>query len=213
MADYSLQATPCPSIWIVEGPSQPECTPSPGLPVQSWFPWHEEPPCHQARGKPSLDSSPSTLHREVGYTFQSPVQGFTGPQRCMPPLMCLDSGEIIEASILGPADDRPITPPTTEEEAVLLGDKPEPQEALEFTTSPPEWLKPQNWRNQLSSLMVQVHLPLCPWPQTPKVPIHHSHNTRRAWHRAKAQHLLTPNPDHTNDWAQAYLDKWEEPPN
>ena len=32
-------------------------------------------------------------------------------------------------------------------------------------------LKPQIWRNQLSSLMLQVHLPLCPQPQTPKITI------------------------------------------
>ena len=56
----------------------------------------------------------------------------------MGPLMQLDSDKIVEASLLGPADDRPITPPTTEEEAVLLGDEPEPQKAQEVTMSPPE---------------------------------------------------------------------------
>ena len=56
----------------------------------------------------------------------------------MAPLMQLDCDEIIEASLLGPANDRPITPPTTEEEVVLLGHGPEPQEALEVTMPPPE---------------------------------------------------------------------------
>ena len=46
-----------------------------------------------------------------------------GPQRCMATLMWLDSDEIMEASLLGPADERPIMPPTAEEEAVLLGNE------------------------------------------------------------------------------------------
>ena len=54
------------------------------------------------------------------------------------PLMQLDGDEIIEASLLGIIDNRPITPPTLEEEAVLLGDELEPQEAQEVTMSPPE---------------------------------------------------------------------------
>ena len=57
------------------------------------------------------------------------------------PLMQLASDEIVEASLLGPANDKPLMPPTMEEDAVLLGDEPEPQEAWEVTTSSPEHLK------------------------------------------------------------------------
>ena len=65
---------------------------------------------------------------------QSPVQGCTGPPKVHGPLMWLDSDEIIEASLLGPSNNRPVTPLATEEEAVLPGDELEPKEALEVTT-------------------------------------------------------------------------------
>ena len=54
---------------------------------------------------------------------------------CMAPLMWLGGDEIVEASLLGPANDGPGVPPTLEEEAVLLGDELEPQEAQEVTIS------------------------------------------------------------------------------
>ena len=44
-------------------------------------------------------------------------------------LMQLDSDVIVEASLMGPADDGPRVPPTLQEEAVLLGDELESQEA------------------------------------------------------------------------------------
>ena len=53
----------------------------------------------------------------------------------MPPLMWLDGDEIMEASLLGPANDKPIMFPTMEEKAVLLGDEQELQEVWEGTTS------------------------------------------------------------------------------
>ena len=57
-------------------------------------------------------------------------------QRCMALLMWLDRDEIVEASLLGPADNGPRAPATLEEEDVLLGDELELQEAQEATTSP-----------------------------------------------------------------------------
>ena len=37
-----------------------------------------------------------------------------------------------------------------------------------------------------------------------------SWNTRRAQHRARPQHLLTPDPDNPNDWVWAYVNEREE---
>ena len=65
-------------------------------------------------------------------------------QRSIAPLMWLDGDEMLGSSLFGPADDRPGIPPMLEDEAVLLGDKPELQEALKVTTFPhecPETLK------------------------------------------------------------------------
>ena len=59
-------------------------------------------------------------------------------QRCMAPLMCLEGDEIVEASLLGPTDDESRMCPTPEEEALLLGDEPEPQEAKQATMFPCE---------------------------------------------------------------------------
>ena len=84
------------------------------------------------------------MHGEVRDASQSPVQGCMGPPKGHGPLIQLDGDEIVEASLLGPINDRHVMPPTLEEEAVLLGDEPEPQEAQEVTMSSP---KPENWRN------------------------------------------------------------------
>ena len=64
--------------------------------------------------------------------------------------------------------------------------------------------KPQNLKNQLSSLVIQVHLLLDPWPQTPII------NARRTPGEHSTglgpQHLPTPNPDIPNDLVQAYIE-------
>ena len=59
---------------------------------------------------------------------------------CMVPLIHLDGDEIVEALLLGPTDNGPGMFPTTEEEAVLLGDVLEHQEAQKATTYPCEHL-------------------------------------------------------------------------
>ena len=60
--------------------------------------------------------------------------------------MHLDRDEIVEALLLGPADNGPRMSPKPEEEALLLGDEPEPQEGQEATTfhyEQPEIPKPK----------------------------------------------------------------------
>ena len=59
--------------------------------------------------------------------------------------MLLDRDEIVEASLLEPADDGMIAPSTQKEKALLLREELEPQEAQEATTSP--W-KPRNPQTQ-----------------------------------------------------------------
>ena len=81
-------------------------------------------------------------------------------ERCMVPMMCLDGDEIVEASLLGPADGVPKTSPTPEEEAVHLGDELEPQEAEEATICPCEHLGAPKAKNQPSSLTLHACLPL-----------------------------------------------------
>ena len=61
----------------------------------------------------------------------------------MSTLMHLDGDEIVEALLLGPADNGPRMSPTAEEEAVLLGNEPEPLGAQEATTCPCKCLGPQ----------------------------------------------------------------------
>ena len=65
----------------------------------------------------------------------------------MTPLMWLDRDEIVEASLLGPFNNGPGLPPTSEEEAVLLGDELEPREAQEATISPLNAQEPPNQKN------------------------------------------------------------------
>ena len=90
-------------------------------------------------------------------------------QRCMASLMQLEGDEIVRALLLGPVDNRPRVPPTSEEEALPHGDELEPQEAQEDTTSPLNAQKPPSLKNQPSSLMLQAHLPLQPQHQIPAV--------------------------------------------
>ena len=112
------------------------------------------------------------------------------------PLVCLDGDEIVEASLLGPADNGPRIPPTLTEEAVPLGDEPEPQEVQEATTCPcehPHVLKPQEPAKQSDAL----HLPT----PSPGSSGNQFQDTRRTWHRARP-----------NDWIFAYLAKRVELP-
>ena len=76
--------------------------------------------------------------REVRDTSQSPGQGCMASPKVHGPLMQLGGDEIVKALLLGPTNDRPIMPTTMEEEAVLLGDEQEPQEAQEVNTSSPQ---------------------------------------------------------------------------
>ena len=100
--------------------------------------------------------------------------------------------------------------PTPEEEAVLLGDEPEHQEA---TTFPWEHLEdilkltePVKWSDTLH-------------PPTPSAVAsgsssNKSQDTRRAWCRARPQHLVTPDLlDNLIDWILTYLAERNKLPN
>ena len=96
------------------------------------------------------------------------------PQRCMVPLMQLESDEIIEASLLGPADDRPITPQPQKKKKkkqYSLGINLSLKKVQRLPCLPQSIPKAQNWRNQPSSPMLQVHLAFHPQSPTPKVTI------------------------------------------
>ena len=81
-------------------------------------------------------------------------------QRCMAPLMHLEGDEMVEALLLGSTNNGPRMSPTPEEEAVLLGDELEPQEAQEGTIFPLEHPgETPNPKNQSNGLMLCVHLP------------------------------------------------------
>ena len=54
----------------------------------------------------------------------------------MTPLMSLSADDIVEASCLEPTGEECRTSPTAEEEAVLLGEEPEPLEVPEATSLP-----------------------------------------------------------------------------
>ena len=81
-------------------------------------PWHEEFLGYQTRQNLGTGSSSAMLCREVREVLCDAAWDL---QRCMVPLMHLEGDEIMEALLLGPADDRPGMSPTLEEEAVLLG--------------------------------------------------------------------------------------------
>ena len=131
-------------------------------------------------------------------------------QRCMAPLICLEGDEIVQALLLGPTDDGPRMSPILEEEAVLLGGEPEPQEATVLPCEHPEETpKPEE------------HVE---WFDTPCLPApsaiasgsssNQSWDTRSAQHRARPRCLATPDPlDNPNDWVLTYLAERDEIPN
>ena len=86
----------------------------------------------------------------------------------MAPLIQMDGDEIIEASLLGPANDRPVMSSTIEEEAVLLRDELGPQKAPEVTMfssecpKTPELEEPTEWSDAPSPPALHLQ------PQTPK---------------------------------------------
>ena len=86
-------------------------------------------------------------------------------QRCMAPLMWLDSDEIIEASLLGPAYNRPITTPTTEEEVVFLGEESELQEGYQISL----WASQNPWTG-VTIQMVWHSKSTCPSAHSLKLP-------------------------------------------
>ena len=97
-------------------------------------------------------------------------------QSCIAPLM--DSNMIV-SFMVGPTDNRPIMSPTSEEEAVLLGDEPQPQDAQEVTMSSPECPEIPEPEEPTEQADIPSHLPLHPWPPTtmltsPGIPVESS---------------------------------------
>ena len=111
----------------------------------------------------------------------------------MAPLICLDGDEIVKALLLGPAGDGPRTSPTLEEEAVLLEDEPEPQEAKEATTfsceHPEETPKPEEPVEGSDTLCQPVLSAVASGSSG-----NQSQDTRRAQHRARPRHPASPDP-------------------
>ena len=72
----------------------------------------------------------------LGVPIRVPCDSVTELQRCMASLMCLSRDKIEETSLLGPAGEECGTSPTLEEEAILLGEEPEPLDDPEATYLP-----------------------------------------------------------------------------
>ena len=127
--------------------------------------------------------------------------------------MHLKGDEIVETLLLRPNDNGTRMSPTPEEEAVLLGGEPEPQEAKEATTFPCEHLQetpkpkePVKWSDALC----------LPAPLAVASGSHgnQSQDTRRAQSRARPRHPASPDLlDNPNNWVLAYLIKRDELPN
>ena len=121
--------------------------------------------------------------------------------------MWLDGDEIVEVLLLGPGTDGPRPPPTMKEEIYSWGMNWSPRRFRQILYPPwrPEVPKPE-----------EPHK----WSDTPNLPsplsmASNSHsnwfwNTRRAWHWARPQYLLTPNPACPYNWILAYVEEKEE---
>ena len=137
---HSLPTACCPGggIRMVGNPMQPLWVVSLGLTMQHCLTWHTGFLGYQTRRNPGTGPSAAVLCREFMMPPGDLCNAAQDLQRCMVPLMHLEGVEIVEASQLGLADDRPQMSPTLAEEAVLLGDEPEPQEATTFLCKSPE---------------------------------------------------------------------------
>ena len=132
-------------------------------------------------------------------------------QRCMAPLMYLSGDEIVEASLLESAGKECRASPTSEEEANLLGEGPEPLETPKATsllehpeipepmessecidTQPTEFIK------QTDALTTSP-LP-SPMPQTSCYPF---------WKAKKHWREIGVDQNHTGEWIHSYLQKNE----
>ena len=207
MTGHGLPAAWCPEggVTMVGSPTQNSWAVSSGLPTLSWFPWHIGFPGYQTGGNLGTGLSSAMLGREVGDASQSSCNAAWDLQRCMAPLMHLEGDEIMETSLLRPMDNGPWTPA---EEAVLLGDEPEPQLA---TAHPCEHME-----ETPKDAVKQSDTPCPPVPSAvvSSASSNQSHATRRAWHRAWPRHQATPDPlNNPNDWVLAYLAERDELPN
>ena len=111
----------------------------------------------------------------------------------------------MEASLLEPADEEPGMSPTLAEEAVLLRDEPESQEAQETAVLPCEHLEDAPKPNYTVEWSDASCMPV-PSAIASNASSNQSHATRRAWHRARPWCLAAADPlDNPNDWVFKYL--------
>ena len=122
MAGHSCLSTPCPSgsFWMVEDPSS----------LSTLHHWDFLPQVHSPGSRHfcitrqeeilTLAWALQCCAERLGCLLESCVRLHRTSKGAWP-LMQLDSDKIMEASLLGPTNNRPIMPPTSEIEAVLLG--------------------------------------------------------------------------------------------
>ena len=60
-------------------------------------------------------------------------------QRCLAPILQLEEEDFLEASLLESAEEEPMASPTPAEEALLLGEDPEPQGVQASAPCKPIW--------------------------------------------------------------------------
>ena len=119
--------------------------------------------------------------------------------------MPLEVVEIVEVSLLRPADNGPRMFPTLAEEVVLLGDEPEPQEAQKATTIPCEHLEETAAPRDIAE---QCYAPSPPAPSAiaSNANAGQSHATRRAWCSARLRQPAPPDPmDNPKGWISTYM--------
>ena len=114
MAGQSIQTTPCPRVGGLSALYYQDFLPSVDSPGIRDF--------HFTRQEEIL-----ALAQALQYCAKRSCVRLHRTSKGVWPLMQQDSDKIIEASLLGPTNDRPIMSPTLEEEAVLLGDELEPK--------------------------------------------------------------------------------------
>ena len=111
---------------------------------------------------------------------------------------------------VGPCWKQAHNAPAMEEEAVFLGEGPEPQKALEVTMSSPEHPKTPELEEPTEGSDNQS--PPVPLPTASSSQGNCFQKTVRARHRARAQCLPNPNPEHANEWVQTYLNECSKLP-
>ena len=164
----------------------------PGLCLQDFLPCNDSPSTRdfwEKRKEETLGLAWALQHCAGGWGHLPRVlcDAAWNIQRCIASLMDLEADEIVEMSLLGPTDNGSRMSPTLAEEAVLLGDELEPQEAQKATTCPHEHLGAPEPKEPAE----QSYAPHPPAPSatTPGSSGNQSQDANRAWHRARPRCL------------------------